>query len=419
MKIDPRAMLAIAVMVIIGASAYAFAFSVDVPYAGGGEIGSTLSTVTIEDTTWGIYGQHTWPSDDRSDVDGDYEDLDLSRFVLMGDYLAAIETIKKPGISVESSHPYYLKEIAPATFTDPAIYRSSEEAVISNTYTKNYVLDGESYMYQYNLIPYGVDVIIKTDADRFLQRTGTLTAGWNYESLPVDINLLLNFGMNPWTPSGLWADSNNSYSIIDGWAGILQAEIYDRELGVLQNERLEQELDELDAGARYEAATVIQDLNTVPSALNMWIPGTEDAYNEIDFESPSAIASVRNAVNIEVGAKLGAGAVYTAEAFTGYTTTIAVRNVFVTYRIVVKIVATLNLKLIVEGAPVGEPGEGGTAGDPPPIPVVTTLEEAWNEFWADVAEFFSSPIIILYIILILVIIVGVVYFIVKLRFGRS
>jgi hypothetical protein len=411
MKLDPRALLAIAVIVIIGASAYTIGFEAGLPYGGGGEVGSSLSTVTVDGTTWGIYGQHSWPSDERSDLDGDFEDVADWKWGM--DY----SDVQKPGVSIESSYPYYLEELAKNIFVE------ADEASITREYTKTYTLHGEPHTYQYNLIPYGVDVTIKTDADRFYGELDVFSYfgwfyGWYHEDKPVDVDLLLNFGLNPWVPKGLYIIGNESYSIVDGWAGILQAEVYDIDYGVLENERLEQELEDLNEGARYDSATTIQDLNSINSALNMYIPGTKDSYQEIDFDDPDEIVGVRNAVNIEVGAKLGAGSTYTADIL-GHKNSIAVRNVYVTYKLVVKIVTTLDLELITEGSGIEPPEEGSTGGDPPPVPIYSSFAAAWSEFWADVGEFFSSPIVIIYTILILVIIAGVVYFIVKLRFGRG
>lgn len=394
MKINPKIIIGLAVLTVVLLGTYALS---DIPYPGGGEIGSAFSSTTIDGKKFVISGQHNWPSDDRSDLDGDYEDYNDWSWVYN-----STDAIDKPGITLESSNPYYLEETSDNTF------RASDEAVASKTYEKNYTINGQQYAYRYNNIPYGVDITIKTDADRYYKDVytwGVQGYGWKYESKPVDVNVLLNFGMNPWTPAGAW---NNSYNIIGGWAGILQAEIYDIDYGVLQNDRLEQELDELKDSAYRETATTIQDLNSVNSALNMYIPGTDDSYQEIDFENQNALKSVRNAVNIEVGAKLAAGAVYTADIW-GHTDSLAVRNVYVTYRIVVKVVATLNLKLVAEGSPIATAEEGNTKGDKPPIPIYSTFEEMMQELWADFMEWLRSPEVMFYLILIFVVIVIILY----------
>ena len=145
--------------------------------------------------------------EDYSDIDGNFEDIDWNEAQLDPD-----ETITCPDIAVESGYPYYLEQVM------NNIYQASDEAVIEKSYEKTYIVAGEEQVYQYKLLNYGVDITIETNADTYYKDlTQFIDYGWYFEDKAVDVSVLLNFGLAPWVPTGLW---NNSYSIVGGWAGI-------------------------------------------------------------------------------------------------------------------------------------------------------------------------------------------------------
>lgn len=385
---------------------YGFA---SIPYSSGGEVRDSLSMVQVSDldTTqkWFPYGQHFFPNyEQQTDLDGDFNEQwtldDYERAYPDQVFNAQPYTwFQDPAISIETSDVYYMQEVG-------NVFAPVEDLTISKSFEKTF----GNTTYRYSLVDYGFDVTIKTDADKYQVTAEKFGFGapWGYwaETNVVDVDTLINFGTSPYIPIGSW---NGSYDIVGGWAGILSAQVYDYSFGVVQNERLQQEMDTL-GDIMTETDTTIQDLNSINSLLNIYLPSSQDALQEIEFSNAESIRGIRNAVNVEIGAKLGAGTVYTPEQnplLIGYhAAALAVRNVYVTYRIVVKMVTTLDLKLVAIGDPITTPDEGNTAGDPPPSVAQTWLDE----FWADVSEWFAENQLFFYVILIGVFSVIIAFF---------
>ena len=370
-------------------------------FAGGGEVTSSLSYLSVDDFERYPYGQHYV---DDWDIDGNFGDYtwnyttgnEWQDWILQykGNDIS-IDSVKKPGVTIESNNPYYMAEIS-------GQYIAVDESEVSKTYDKTF----GTKVYQYNLMLFGFDVTIKTKADVFHKDPVIFSYfsnyGYDFESKKVDVDLRQSFVIAPWIPVGVY---NESYTIVGGFAGIMEAEIYAVQYGLVQE------------GAEENYNHVIENIQSVGSVPNMYLLSTDNPVSTTEFTDTSAIDQMPSAIDIELGVNLQAGAQYHVDVL-GKWDSVAVRNVFVTYQVVVKVVGTLEMDLVTEGNVIEDPTEENTFYKPQ-VPIFSDLSDAWNELWADFGEYFASPGGLTMILMVLIGGGLVVYVIFRFRGGSK
>jgi hypothetical protein len=388
-------------------------------YPGGGEIVSGVHEFNVNDKTRLPMGQRSiinW------DIDGNFDDYTWiavgADLVDENDNDITPDDIRMPGVSITTSSPYNVQKVGD-TYVAVGM---EDDPVIVKTYEKVYIVDGKEVVYQYNLMYYGMDITYKTKADVYykdpLLGLGYAALGdWGYfyEDGSVDISALQSFTFSPWSPVGVYnrtTDANNvttTYTIDKGWLGILDAEIYYRDIGLVDESIEGSELpDKQDENYGHE----VQDVIEVGSALNMYYQDTGQSSKVYNFEDPRALDGIPCAINIETSCSLKAGAQYHVNLVQRWDA-IAVRNVKVQYKILVKVVATIEMtKLVVTGSQQGETDEDNTFYKP--------LIAGWSDFdeWmAGVAEYwndlFNDPGFILLLIAGVFVLMLIIYLVLK------
>jgi len=385
-----------------------------VPYPGGGEIVSGVVLLDANDKLRTPMGQHSiadW------DIDGDFEDYNWTPYDVNG-IILALETedglrtddISMPGLSVETSNPYNLQKIG-----DTYVKLGDEDdPVIAKMVEKSYTVGGETTVYQYNLMYYGLDITYKTSADVYYKDPAIsipfgLWGDWGYyfEDGVLDIAGRQSFVIAPWSPVGVYnstTDANNvttTYTITEGWAGVLDAIVYDRSFGLV------------DESATENYNHVLQNVITPGTTLNMYYHDTSNDAYSVEFTADSALLNVPSSVDIETSCTLGAGAQYHVTGFGNHWDSCAVRNVKVQYKILIKVAATIEMtKLVVTGEQQGETSEDNTFYKPQ-----VTFWSDVDEWWAGVSEYWSDimndPGFVLMLIGGILVVMLILYFVLK------
>ena len=338
-------------------------------YAGGWEVQTDVSKVIIDGEAQSYSGLHSVTKDIDSnfmtavDAQGSYQDINPSLY-------------NDPDIYIHTSYPFYLKPGA-------AGWVQSDSPYLFDSYDRD--ISGTE-MNRYNHYVFGYDITIQTKATDYHKPFGSyIDYGYFYEANTVDVAARTDFTINPWVPAGTVDDV---WNVVGGWAGIMSASCVEVESGLVQS------------GVAENYEHVITGLNSRGDALNMY--GGVVA----DFENPSAIAGVPQTISIENHATLQAGAEYTTDVL-GHWDSIAVRNVYVKYRVRVDVVTVLQFELEV-GAPEEQepPTEDITAYQPEITPWTDFLEALGG-----IGDWFANlglPMIIV-IVVAVVIIVVVIY----------
>jgi len=333
------------------------------PFAGGWEFTGCISTTTLGNTTFNRFGTHSF----SMDVDGDF-------VVAQNVYPAAFD---RPGITVETSYPYYITQSMGSWITTEApAYLDQYNVTLVNNASEVRV----QYYYQWTI---GMDITVKTDAGSYYKPpSGYYDYGYSFEYLAENVVVLINVASTPWTPAGV----DGNWSVVGGWNGIMSASVV-----------------ALDYGLISEAATenyghTIQNLNSIGSALNMYT--SADAFAPVSFTDTIGLKGVPTSVDVEVGARLAAGADYDTDAL-GHWSDVAVRNVFVTYKLRIDVLSTLIWAMhLGHQGPLHPPDENNTKYKP----ALTW----WDELWEGVRQFFYSmgfPTTIFVLALVAVVIV--------------
>lgn len=350
-------------------------------YAGGWEVFNSVDKVIVDGTAKSYDNLHSITLDkDNSfdavvDAQGSYQDINPSLY-------------DDPDIYVHTSYPYYMKPSG-------AQWVQTDSPYLFQSYDKKF---GTDELTRYNHYVFGFDITIQTKADAYLKPFGSyIDYGWFYEANVVDIATRTKFGINPWVPSGTVDDV---WEVVGGWAGIMSASCVDVQRGLVAGTEAEE-----------NRGHTITGLNSVGDALNMF------GGSPVDFENDAALANVPQEVSIENQATLGAGAKYTTD-FLGHWDSLAVRNVFVKYKVRVDIVTVLEFELVA-GAPDEQepPDEDITAYQPEITPWKNFLEAL-----GALGEWFGTlglPMIILLVggIVVIVVVIFVIRPIIQMR-GR-
>ncbi|MHA2022113.1 MAG: hypothetical protein ACTSWQ_00450 [Candidatus Thorarchaeota archaeon] len=337
-------------------------------YAGGWEVVNSVDKVIIDGNTKSYDNLHsiTW------DVDDSFNRVVNEANSYSGIYPGPYDD---PDIYVHTSYPYYMRPYG-------AAWEKADSPYLFQTYDREM---GEELI-RYNHYVFGYDITIQTKADAYLKPFGSyIDYGWFYEANVVDVSARVNFGINPWAPSGIVDDV---WEVVGGWAGVMSASCIKVESGLIQS------------GAEENRGHTITGLNSVGDALNMF------GGSPVDFEDSAAIANVPQEISIENQATLGAGAKYTTD-FIGHWDSLAVRNVFVKYTVRVDVVTVLEYELVA-GAPLEQepPTEDNTVYQPEITPWKNFLE--WTGGVTDWFNNLGMPMIIV-IVVAVVIIVVVIY----------
>ncbi|MHA1289796.1 MAG: hypothetical protein ACTSPB_20630 [Candidatus Thorarchaeota archaeon] len=338
-------------------------------WAGGWEVVNSIDKVVVDGTAKSYDDLHSITLDKDDSFDRVVDEA--------GSYQSINPTLyDDPDIYIRTSYPYYMRPSG-------ATWAETDSPYLFKIYDRKI---GENELTRYNHYVFGFDVTIQTKADAYLKPVWSyVDYGWSYESNVVDVAARINFRINPWVPSGTVDDV---WEVVNGWAGVMSASCVSVEYGLVQS------------GAEENKGHTITGLNSVGDALNMF------GGSPVDFENPSALQNVPQEVSIETQATLGAGAKYTTD-IVGHWDSIAVRNVFVKYKVRVDVVTVLEYELAAGAQPDQEPPEeDNTAYQPEVTPWKNFLE------WAGgVGEWFSTlgmPFIIV-IVVAVVIIVVVIY----------
>jgi len=362
---DRRTLMTFGAIIIVVAGIFVGIMS-NSAYASGWEITSSLDQVTIETETFEFDGEHNM----AKDIDGSFEDKVAADGYTEGRILVDPKDYDIPGITIESSYPYYLQR------TDSGDWVESDDAWLLDKYTiPGEITPDTEEFYSYNHWVVGVDVTMKTDAEKINKPFGIYADyGYYYEDQVADVEVRQDVSVNPWTPTG----TSNNWTITDGWSGIMSASVADLSYGLVSE------------GATENKGHTIQNLHSVGSALNMY--GGESA----DFSDPGQLEGVPSSVDIEVGASLGAGAEYTTD-LTGHWNSLSVRNVFVKYTIRVDVLSTLKWSLQTgHQGDMDEPEENNTNYQPEITP--------WKQFVEDLKAFLQDPFVRFMTIVVLIVI---------------
>lgn len=311
-------------------------------YVGGWAIQPSFVTLTQDGVDFEIDGLKS----NVYDTDGNF--IPAQIFLDAIGETPAIEFVKC-GISVEIDDVYYLNS---------AGYYSDKAEVITT-----YDVDiSDTEIVRYNLYNLAYDITIKTDADKYDKPLGVYDDyGWFFENGVVEVSVLTDFYINPWTPTG----SEDNWNVVGGWAGILSASINSVDYGLIQT----------DADENY--GHVIQNPHSVGANLNTYIDETDSGtYN---FNDVNALVGVPSRVQIETSVKVGAGADYTE--FLGHWTSVSVRNVFVKYTVLVEIATSMEFEFQLSPTePMDTPDEDNTNYAPElTIPFLSDLFDMFGE----------------------------------------
>lgn len=322
-----------ALIIICGLS---FAVIANEAFAGGWEMSSSLSKVTIEGEEFSATGLHAF----SEDIDGTFEDAVESQGSYQDIYPNAYDI---PQITIETSYPYYVISIGGEYFeVTGADVEPHEEYTVPGS------LDNVTEYQRYLHWKVGVDVTIKTSAETLYKPFGSyIDYGWYFEDELADVDILLNFAITPWVPAGISGD----WELIGGWSGIMSAFVGNLEYGLVQE------------GAEENYGHTIQNLHSKGAALNMY------GESNSNFGNPGSLEGIPDDVDIELSAELAAGAKYTTD-FVAHWDSIAVRNVFVKYTVIIDVMTTLLWKFILgDVPPLDPPEEDNTAYQPEITPL--------------------------------------------------
>lgn len=300
-------------------------------YAGGWEVTAQLSTLNVDGRRASSYA--VGASNAAFDPDGNF--LSAEQANAEG---KQPDQYDDPAIVVEKSLVYKIRQST-----------SSGWVVTDDSNLVDfYDVGTEASFVRYHHWTFGVDIIIKTDADAYHKAFGAyVTYGYYYEANVVEADVWTSFSINPWAPEG----EDGSYDITGGWSGVLGASVYARSEGLVE-----------DAAVENQGHT-ISNLHSVNAPLNLDVTPTDFKGGE------GSLANVPSSFKMQTKAKLGAGAKYTTDVF-GHWDSLAVRNVFVKYQIRVDVLTVLNYEL--------KTGHQGELDDPDEE---NTAYAPQNTFW--------------------------------------
>ena len=328
-------------------------------YAGGWETQNSISRLTLDSKSKTVSGLHSY----SFDPDGVW---------VLGEGLTA--AFDDPTIRVKTSYPFYIKPIG-------ADWVVTDTPHLLDSYSREY---SDTLKQVYDHYTFGFDVTFQTLAEAYHKPYYTYSIfdyGYWFEENAVDAVARIKFGINPWTPTGAVDDWN----VIGGWAGIMSASCVSVEMGIVDLTKTETK------------GHVIEPHQSVGDALNMY--GAEP----LSFQDPTALEGVPQEVEIECGARLAAGALYTTDIASAVDS-LAVRQVYAKYRIRVDVMTTIEYQLQV----------GKQIGQEPPVSNNTAYQPTntvWTQFLEGMVEFgdwftnYGMPFLIVLIIGIVVIVI--------------
>lgn len=359
-------------------------------YPGGFQLSSSWAQLVLYDSTHG-YGPTSLDISGRQqytyDLDGDGM-ATWNKETEQYDYHDA------PGITVEKNGVYYLKRYGGS-------WVQTEEAELLDTFTVPYIKDGVPMVHKYNYYAFGIDVTIKTASDDYYVAPPRVDYGWHYEDDTIDVISYLNIAWRPWVPTGVWSDN---YTIVGGWAGILEVSSFAHTAGLVDPEATPAE----------NHGHVIQNIISDGASLSMFYPDTADTILPEHWDNSSAIVGIPSSVDVELQATLNPGAwIHTDLA--GHTDAISVRNVFVKYSLVAHLVQTFDLKPIELGIqdPLADPDEDNTGYKP----VYSPLDDFFA-YWQGVVDYwFGGPGSYILIAIVVLIFLALVCIVPRMRGG--
>ena len=323
-------------------SFFAVGTMANAPWAGGWEISESLSEITIS--------SFDSPKSATIDASG----LKSTQYDIDGQFVSGAAPTAEtdcPDILTKTWYPYYLKQT-------PEGWIKTDEPYIVDTYRTPYSdSDGNSFIVEYVQYSVGMDIQIQTVADTYYKPLGVyLSYGWSFEKFAQDITVRAKIWLNPWTPTGV---INDNWTISGGWAGIMSGSVRKVDIGV--------------AGNVYDEnyAHILSGIMSQYQALNLFTYDDEPI-DEVRFRDETALVGVPDKLEAEVYCRLAPGAKYTSD-WLGHWTSVAVRNVYVTYYLRFDFVSTLIYQLALghqeEATP---PPENNTAYAPEITP--------WTDF---------------------------------------
>lgn len=345
------------------------------PYIGGWEISLSSDKMVLDGSSFNIAGLKTATVEvDRDFIVGDYSDDRDNLF-------------SKPGITVEHSAAFY---VAPRS----GVWVEDDEAYIVDTYDVDYA---EDHFARYNQYAIAYDVTIKTDASEYYKPPWGPGAtvwyddyGWYYEDKAVASDIFTTFAISPWTATG----QDGDWRVVDGWSGIMSAQVGEIEYGMISEPDAE-------GDAIEDRGHIIQNLNSKGSQLNMYVSGVpEDDYA---FNDPAGLEGVPSVVQIETTGTLGAGAQLGLDGLS-HVWDIAVRNVYVKYRVIVHVLTTLEYEFILGSqGEMDKPEEDNTAY----LPKIGILEILAGEY-GNLFQMIALFIIVVLVLWVVLKILGIV-----------
>ena len=336
------------------------------PYVGGWEIGISADKMELDGSSFSITGLKTATREsDRDFVFGDYSD-------------DRDELFSKPGITIEHSAAFY---VAPRS----GVWVEDDEPYIVDTYDVDY---SDEHFARYTQYAIAYDVTIKTDASEYYKPqydiwtgTGYWDYGWYYEDKAVATDVFTTFAINPWTATG----QDGNWTVVNGWSGVMSVRVGEIEYGLVDDVIAED-----GGGGLEDRGHIIQNLNSKGSQLNMYISGVPE--QDYSFDDPEGLINVPSTVQVETTGTLGAGAHLGLDPLS-HVWDIAVRNVYVKYRVIVSVLTSVEYEFKLGDQPgMEKPVEGNTAY----MPKIGILEILGGEY----ADLFMA--IALFIIIVLV-----------------
>lgn len=325
-------------------SFFAIGSMANAPWAGGWEIANSLATVEISSTQS--------PLSTTIDATG----LKSTQYDIDGNFIGGVveSTIGCPDILTKTWYPYYLKQSTEG-------WIKTDEPYIVDSYQTPYIdEENNSFYIEYVQYSVGMDIQIQTVADTYYKSplAYTFNYGWSFEKLVQDIVVRAKIWLNPWTPVGTF---DENWTISGGWAGIMSGSVRKIDVGI--------------AGDVWDEnyGHVITGLMSQYQALNLFTY-EDELIDEVSFTDETALLGVPNKLEAEVYCRLGAGAKYTSD-WTGHWTSVAVRNVYVTYYLRFDFVSTLIYQLALGHQEEATPPDENNTGYAPEI-------TPWNEFLA-------------------------------------
>jgi hypothetical protein len=349
------AFIVVGSIIAILAGAYIYAGSA---YAGGWETQNAISRVTLDAQSRPLEGLHSY----SWDTDGVWEEGE-----------GVTSTYDDPTIRVKTSYPFYLKQVS-------GKWVETDAPHLLDSYSREY---SDTLKQVYNHYVFGYTITFQTLAKQYYksQAYSVFDYGFWYEDDVIDATARVEFGINPWTPTGAVDDWN----VVGGWAGIMSASAVSVEMGIVDLDKTENQ------------GHTIEPHQSVGDALNMY--GAEP----LEFTDPTALEGVPQKAEIECGARLGAGALYTTDVLSKVNS-IAVRNVYVLYTVRVDVMTTLQYELQV----------GKQTGQEPPVSNNTAYmptNTPWTQFMEGMVEFgdwftqFGMPFLVVIIIGVVIIVI--------------